>query len=328
MTRKRRSRVKHYLLPHRGNGYKPQLFAASSIAIVIAAVVILQGLYFFTTQVVFKQSDFLASVLPGALVALTNTDRAENNLGALIEDQRLAAAAQLKADDMAAKGYFAHVTPEGYQPWHWLEQVGYDYTYAGENLAVNFTDSEEVEEAWMNSPTHRANIVKPEYTHVGIATANGTYKGKEVTFVVQMFATKPGEVAPPEPEEAVIATADEEPAAPVAEEAEAPTVAAGIVAETQVLGEETTAAIEQAATSPTRTIVYILSGLALLILLVLIVAFFVHLKTQYVQALGGGVALLAVVVGFMLFNASNLEQVEVPEASQSASVINAFPGLR
>ncbi len=91
-----------------------------------------------------------------------------------------------------------------------------------------------------------------------------------------------------------------------------------------MLGEETTAAAQQAATSPTYTLIYILAGLAVFILLVLTVAFFVHMKTQYVEAMGGGLALLVIVVGFMLFNTTNLEEVEVPEASQSAAVCNAL----
>jgi len=96
-------------------------------------------------------------------------------------------AAQMKADDMASKSYFAHNTPDGKTPWYWLEQAGYRYIYAGENLAVNFENSEDVETAWMNSPGHFLNIMNPKYTEIGIATSTGIYKGREAVFVVQMF---------------------------------------------------------------------------------------------------------------------------------------------
>jgi len=130
----------------------------------------------------------LASVLPGALVALTNQDRAVQGLSGVTENAVLNKAAQAAAEDMAVNGYFAHISPDGKDPWYWLNQAGYAYSYAGENLAVNFTDSQKVETAWMSSPTHRANIEKPQYTKIGIGIANGTYKGKESTFVVEFFA--------------------------------------------------------------------------------------------------------------------------------------------
>ena len=99
----------------------------------------------------------------------------------------LARGAQLKADDMASKGYFSHTGPDGSAPWKWFQAAGYRYEYAGENLAVNFNESEDVVDAWLKSPTHRANIMKANFTEVGIGVATGTYKGKEATFVVQFF---------------------------------------------------------------------------------------------------------------------------------------------
>lgn len=88
---------------------------------------------------------------------------------------------------MALKGYFAHTSPEGKAPWYWFKQVGYKYEYAGENLAVDFTDSQDVDKAWMNSPTHRANILKNSYTEMGTGIATGTYEGSPTIFVAQEF---------------------------------------------------------------------------------------------------------------------------------------------
>ena len=124
-----------------------------------------------------------------ALVDGTNQSRIANNLPALQVSPMLQEAAQEKANDMATKGYFAHTSPQGLTPWYWFENVGYSFSYAGENLAVNFSDSQDVTNAWMNSPEHRANILSTDFTQVGIATAQGIYNGQPATYVAEEFGT-------------------------------------------------------------------------------------------------------------------------------------------
>lgn len=137
----------------------------------------------------FRSSVFeaLSSVYASVLVNLTNKNRASANLSELKVNPVLEKAAQMKADDMAAKGYFSHNTPDGKTPWYWFEQAGYKYEYAGENLAVNFEDSDDIETAWMNSPKHFTNIMNNKFIEIGIATSTGIYKGREAIFVVQLF---------------------------------------------------------------------------------------------------------------------------------------------
>ena len=130
-----------------------------------------------------------AAVVTSRLVSLTNDDRSSSGLGTLTVNPTLVAAAQAKANDMAEKGYFAHVSPDGRNSWTWFKDAGYSFSYAGENLAVDFTDSGDVNQAWLNSPTHRANIMNGHFTEIGIATAVGEYEGHKTTFVVQMFGT-------------------------------------------------------------------------------------------------------------------------------------------
>jgi uncharacterized protein YkwD len=131
--------------------------------------------------------DSLSSIYVGVLVTLTNQNRAAANVSELTVNPILEKAAQMKADDMAAKSYFSHNTPDGKTPWYWFKEAGYSYVYAGENLAVNFENSEDVETAWMNSRGHFLNIVNPKFTEIGIATSTGIYKGRTAVFVVQMF---------------------------------------------------------------------------------------------------------------------------------------------
>ncbi|MEK7641577.1 MAG: CAP domain-containing protein [Patescibacteria group bacterium] len=138
-------------------------------------------------RIIMDAADSTAAVISSTLVDLVNIDRQAASVTQLRVSPILQKAAQAKADDMASRGYFAHNSPDGITPWHWLALAGYDYAYAGENLAVDFFDSAEVEKAWMNSPLHRANITSETFTEIGIATATGIYNGHETTFVVQMF---------------------------------------------------------------------------------------------------------------------------------------------
>jgi hypothetical protein len=169
-------------------GWSPKFLTQDVFAATAALVVCLfAGAGLLDRYIKESGSPYIAAVISAVLVELANDDRGAEDLHDLVVDPKLVAAAQAKADDMAEKGYFAHQTPEGYDSWHWFRLVGYDYSYAGENLAVNFTESSDVEKAWMASPTHRDNILNKHYTEIGIATAKGLYKGREAIFAVQMF---------------------------------------------------------------------------------------------------------------------------------------------
>ncbi len=292
-------RLHDYFFPHRRNDYRPHFFSLASITVFILAVIVFEAVFLVQTKIVFLKTNFLASVLPGALVALTNHDRAAKGLAGVTENSLLDQAAQAAASDMANKGYFSHISPGGTTPWQWLNLVGYEYSYAGQNLAMNFTDSQSVEMAWVNSPTHRANIEKSQYTEIGIGTANGIYKGKETTFVVEFFAS---------------------PAA-----ASAPTLASSVevkppqktsVNSVQVLGAQT----QIIATSPHLAITCVLSVLAVIISLLLIIAIIVKVRVQYVKVIAGGLLLLVVIIGLLLFNSANAPRVQLSYNASTASV--------
>lgn len=86
-------------------------------------------------------------------------------------------------------GYFEHVSPEGRDPWYWFHEANYVYRYAGENLAIDFSDANALFAAWMESPTHRANILHPKYTEIGVAVVDGLFADTPTTLVVQHFGT-------------------------------------------------------------------------------------------------------------------------------------------
>jgi uncharacterized protein YkwD len=200
----------------------PARHVFSAVGLAVSTILILAGFFaaaFYVSSVL--TSGGMAAVISSALVDLANDDRESEDLPALAINPVLVEAAQAKANDMAAHSYFAHVSPDGIDPWHWFAVAGYEYAAAGENLAVNFSDSKNVEEAWMNSPAHRANILSGKFTEIGIATAVGEYKGKKTTFVVQMFGTPRASAretavetvsTPSAPEEIAVAVRGEEPA--------------------------------------------------------------------------------------------------------------------
>jgi len=130
---------------------------------------------------------YASNISPVDVITQTNEQRATQGLGVLKSSDKLTVAAAAKAQDMFAKQYWAHTAPDGTQPWNFIKTAGYSYQVAGENLARDFSITNEMVGAWMASPTHRANIMNSRYSEIGIAVVNGTLEGVETTLVVQMF---------------------------------------------------------------------------------------------------------------------------------------------
>ena len=111
------------------------------------------------------------------VVNLVNQQRSARGLGALKSDSQLARLAQLKAEDMAKKGYFSHTSPTYGSAFDMMKAAGYSYRTAGENIAKGQKTAETVMRGWMNSSGHRANILSTGYTKIGVGYAldkNGT----------------------------------------------------------------------------------------------------------------------------------------------------------
>ncbi len=176
-----------FLVPSEKNGYRPTSLENTAAGIMLVLIVLTFTIANLQSILLISSDWFASSILPAALVDLTNVSRSDNELPDLTRSPLLDEAARQKAEDMAQEGYFSHDSPEGVTPWYWFKKVGYQYAYAGENLAVHFSDSEDVVNAWMDSPGHRANILNNHYTEIGIGTAKGTYKGTPTVFVVQLF---------------------------------------------------------------------------------------------------------------------------------------------
>lgn len=164
--------------------------------IVVVAIVVVSLTMMSQAQFIVSRVPALAAVVSSVLVELANADRSAQGLATLSVSPVLNEVARAKAEDMAAKQYFAHNSPDGVTPWHWFKEKNYTFLYAGENLAIDFNESSDVERAWMQSPTHRANIVGTQFTEIGIAVVDGMYQGRRTSYVVQVFGT-PAPQTPP-----------------------------------------------------------------------------------------------------------------------------------
>ena len=153
---------------------------------------------FLTAVFVLAVSPALAAEITSEnIIKYVNQSRAEEGLADLAENEKLTAAAEDKLDDIIKNRYFAHTSPAGTSPWFWFEKNGYDYQYAGENLAINFTVAEDQHEAWMKSPTHRKNILNSNYEEIGVAVGAGEIEGQVSIIAVQEFGARSGAAEAP-----------------------------------------------------------------------------------------------------------------------------------
>ena len=182
-TKKRTSLA---FLPKKENQYRPHLVRRYGILLIIAVVIGLQFGYNYT-----KTGSVLGRVVtitPAGLLTATNDKRAEINAPQLTINDRLTQAAKLKANDMIQNQYWDHVSPSGIEPWQWVEESGYAYQEAGENLAKNFSTASGTVAGWLASEDHKNNMLKAAYTDVGFAVTTGELDGKPTTIVVALYA--------------------------------------------------------------------------------------------------------------------------------------------
>lgn len=175
----------HLFVPREENNFRAKALHHDFLTYYLIFAVVL--VFAFKTTPLSNILGYATDITVEKLYQLTNQQRQKYGLPALNLNEKLSQAAYKKAQDMFARNYWAHYGPDGTTPWEFILSSGYRYEYAGENLAKNFLFSDGVVSAWMNSPTHRENILRKEYTDVGFAVVNGVLNGEETTLVVQMF---------------------------------------------------------------------------------------------------------------------------------------------
>lgn len=157
------------------------------VVLVLVGLWLLKPVFFRSTpKVVLAASTNISS---HDLLSETNKQRLAENKSELRLNSQLSAAAQAKAQDMVNRNYWSHNTPDGSPPWVFISDSGYNYQKAGENLAYGFSESDDVVAGWMNSPSHRQNILDNDYLDVGfgIVAGNDFNHNGPTTLVVAMY---------------------------------------------------------------------------------------------------------------------------------------------
>jgi hypothetical protein len=179
----------HFFLPKETNNYRSGLLH-HKILLTLTLLFFSAGLMMSVVRTNFPSVlGTFSDISNQQLLILTNQQRQNNNLAALTDNSELDQAAANKAADMFSKDYWAHNAPDGTTPWVFIKSAGYNYIYAGENLARGFNSASDVITAWMNSPEHRQNVLSPNYQNVGFAVATGNLTGEDTVLVVEMLGS-------------------------------------------------------------------------------------------------------------------------------------------
>lgn len=179
--------LKHSFVPHRGNAYRPHALRHKALSVYSIGLIfsqLLLGATVYSGPSVVKAD---AAALQKNIIVHTNTERTNNNLDTLIENETLDKAAENKLSNMFQENYWDHTGPKGETAWDFISATGYQYQLAGENLARGFSSSNDTVKAWMASPSHRSNILNSRFKEIGVAVGSGKINGNTTTVIVQFF---------------------------------------------------------------------------------------------------------------------------------------------
>jgi len=330
---KMQKKVKRAFFPYSDNDFQPQILKPRSL-FCLSVVLLLIKFLIFSWLVYFPTTAQFAIVTSSNLINLTNQERISLGLNTLKISDKLVRAAEEKARDMLNKNYFAHTSPEGTTPWHWLEKNGYNYIAAGENLAKNFNDSKFLHKAWMNSPSHKENIINNKYQEIGIAVIEGMVDGKKIVIAVQYFGrtlkSQPVIVAEEQPKP------ESEPQTQLKPKLEQPI----LVSDTEIQKQEISpieiaedtkesvpaqiqetennenflGAVSEKSESFTQKFYFIILGLLILVLLLTI---FINARVQYPKTIFTATIFIVLIAAIALFNSKEL-------LNQSIEVLSAI----
>lgn len=160
------------------NGYKKQIRLNFRLSLLSALI----GIF------LLPHLAYLSAITPEEIIALTNQTRETAGLKALTANQLLTQAAIAKGRAILKSQTFKH-NIDNKKFSSWIRDVGYNYSYVGENLAIDFLTSQTVVEAWENSLRHKKNLLSPYYREIGVAATQGKFQDQDTTVVVQIFGS-------------------------------------------------------------------------------------------------------------------------------------------
>lgn len=212
-------KITNFFIATRENNYHPPVLSYKAF-IVYAILLLLLRLFLMSAPAAGS------AVESATLERLINAERTARNLSSLLTNAKLAAAAQAKSEDMLKRGYFAHLDPDGNYIWERIVAAGYTpYKILGENLAIDFATAEGMVKAWIDSPSHRANLLNSEFVDQGLTAMYGTFQERYTNVTTSLFGALFSTVQknPPVAKTPPAAPARSEPAGAVPEAASKPT---------------------------------------------------------------------------------------------------------
>lgn len=300
-----------YLIPHEENDHKPHLLRPRTVIFVCMVAIAIEAVLVFGSSYLIPRSNLFGIIAVNSLIDGTNQARLAENIPALRENPLLDAAALQKANDMVKNNYFAHTSPAGLTPWYWFNKAGYQFAAAGENLAVDFADSDVVTRAWLDSPEHRANILNAGFTEIGMAAAQGTFDGHPAIYVVELFGSPAvasvsapvsapaihvaEETPKPAPEPVIAANANNTFASVKGASAEIIPPAAASAPPPAAAPAHAANIVRAAVADPVQTVDYFYLAIVLIFLGALLTDIFVKIKIQHPQPILGGMLVILLV---------------------------------
>ncbi|MFW5888614.1 MAG: CAP domain-containing protein [Patescibacteria group bacterium] len=149
----------------------------------LSLIIISVGIFLFPNRA------YLSTITSDNIIKITNQERQKRGMPALNSNNTLEKAARKKAEAILEKQRFEHEI-EGKKFSYWIKDAEYNYKYAGENLAIDFTEAENTVNSWMASDPHRRNILNKKYREIGVFVLKGEFHDQETTVVAQIFGTQ------------------------------------------------------------------------------------------------------------------------------------------
>jgi hypothetical protein len=245
---------KKYFIPHAENNYHPHILHTKR-AVFYSALFLVMKLIVFVFAISLPAAAFVApdimAIEQEKIIAMVNDLRAGQNKNVLTVNTKLNVSSAMKANDMAQGSYFSHTSPAGNNLAYFLKQAGYNYSVAGENLAMGFNDTAELFQAWVDSPTHYNNIVDTDFKETGIGVMAGLYNDIPTIYIAEHFGT-PKVVAQTAPKEEIVAPAVTVPEPKVESDTKIEPVAV-VEPKEEVLPTEQAEVASEKETAPTET---------------------------------------------------------------------------
>jgi len=177
------------LFPTKHNNYRAHATRTWAISLAVLSILVFRFSSLFGGVGVSdgRVLGISTNINPDEVIEITNKKRMEAGVGPVAKNNLLTNAAKQKGEHMFKLGYWAHIAPDGTEPWYFFNSVGYKYRFAGENLARDFDDSRSTVDGWMASTSHRENMLSSKYQDIGVAVVSGSLNGRDTTIVVQLF---------------------------------------------------------------------------------------------------------------------------------------------